>query len=294
MQKDIYKPLTINEILDLNDEEFIDNVYKRNNFTFRGRNRRFKYRTTNELIDKLSNYLDVRKDLNILSISGSGIQLFETLSESSKIPNIILAFDYSPKQVAYNYLLKVAIKTLSFEDFKAYFGLSEPKIDRILIRKKLINMIPRQFRTFLPVKHEFNKRDLLLNSVNNATFLKTKSKFGIIKENIERIKFFEYEIHHKNLRFSKIFEKGSFDRVYLSNVPDWLCWHNKDIINCKPLLGIYRDIKNIIKDEGFIVLSNLLSRASHVPAFLSKVNIIHQQKNQIYKYSWLNCKIACH
>lgn len=292
MQKNIYKPLTIGEISRESDEGFVSSVYNRINFTFRGRTRRFKYRTTNELVDDLVNYLDVHKDQNILSISGSGIQLFEILTASGKMPNIILAFDYSPKQVAYNYLLKAGIKALSFDEFRSYFGLARPTASKILIRKALINMVPEQFRKYLPKRHEFNKRDLLLNSFNKATFLKVRRKFDILKENIERIKFFEYEIHHKNLSFSELFEKNSFDIVYLSNVPDWLCWHNEDIINSEPLIDIFDDIKNIVKKDGYIVLSNLLSRKSHVPDFVAKMRILHHKKNQIYKYSWSNYKIA--
>jgi hypothetical protein len=293
MPRNFFKPLKISDILTMDDNEFIKNVSARNNFSFRGKKRRFKYRTTNELVDELIHYLDVRKKQNILSVAGSGIQLFEMLTKPNKMPRIIIAFDYSPKQIAYNYLLKAGIKNLDFKTFRAYFGISKGKINNIKIRKNIIGMVPERYRMHLPLRHKFNKRDLLLNSFNNASFFTEERKFSTLKKNIERIKFFEYEVHYKNLCLSSIFTPNSFDRVYLSNILDWLCWHNKEILGYKPLMAIYGDIKKIVRKNGFIFLSNLLTRESRVPDFLLKMKVIQRKKYRIYKYLWQNCKVAC-
>lgn len=288
MQKDLSDP---DQILKMDDSEFVDRAFKANNFTLKGGQRRFKYRTTNERVDQLINYLSVKEGQVLLSISSSGMQLFEILANKNT-PKLILAFDYSLKQVAYNYLLKNAIHQLSFKEFRLYFGIDQGRcVDRKNIRASLVKQIPRQLKEYLPRKHMFGKRALLLNKYNGLQWIHNQHDFISAKKNLNRIKFFKFEMSHRNTKLFKIFKKPFFDIVYLSNVLDWICWHNADVVDIRPLEYIYKDIASVVRKGGHIVITNLLTRKSFVPEFAKSLKIGEKQEISIYKYRWLNYKI---
>lgn len=296
MPENSNKTLSIDRIRSLSDEEFEREVLKRCDFDLHGNKRRFKYRTTNESIPLLLNIFEPAPDAAILSIAGSSVQLFEMLGRKRFVPKIILSFDYSAKQVGYAYLIKSSIKNLSYDDFRDYMGITKNAISRsrlIKIKRELQGDIPKYFKGFVPRKHAFNKRDIKLNSLNGITWIHNKVRFYEVKRNIDRIKFFQYEIHHENLSLGNIFSRQSFDQVYLSNALDWLCWHNKDIINKDPLLDIYMDVEKIIKKKGSLCLSTLLDRKSYIPDLLKQVNVVRKDLVEMYKYHWLNVKILC-
>ena len=290
------KPLSTDEIMRMNDSDFLIAIYKRNHFTLKGRKRRFKYRTTNENVRKFLAHINVKKNDIILSVSSSGVKLFEILSQNKKIPKIIIAFDYSPKQVAYNYLLKSAIQMLSYNEFIQYFWLREgdDKIKQSIIRKQVLRNMPSQVKNYLPGRHHFIKRDILLNNYNQVSWFTNEKKYNILRKQIDRIKFCEYEMSHYNLSLSNIFKPNTFDVVYLSNIFDWLCWHNDDIKNTRPLKQVYNDICKIAKKGGKIVLCNLQNRKSHVPNFLNSLQIKKNTVHKTYKYLWRNSTIICH
>lgn len=237
--------------------------------------------------------MDIHSGDAVLSVSSSGVKLFELLAQDKKIPKVIIAFDYSPKQVAYNYLLKSAIATLSYKEFTRYFRLRVGDADQSENRKNLISKIPPQVKKYLPRRHHFTKRDMLLNECNEISWFKNEKKYYILRKRVGRIKFCEYEVSHHNATLSRIFRPHSFNVVYLSNILDWLCWHNRDIQNIFPLESIYNDIRKILKKGGKIVLCNLKNRESFVPDFLNKLHIKQDITHQTYKYLWRNVTILC-
>jgi len=281
--------LKIVDILKMNDEEFINDINERSSFIFKGQKRRFKYRTTNECSKKLLNFLSIKRGDSVLAVSSSGVNLFEMLSDEKKIPKIVLGFDYSLKQVAYNLLLKSAIRLLTFKEFNNYFYLNNKNKNNI--RKKIFIQMPKSLKLVLINQHEFRKRDLFFNSYNNIKWLKEEKKFNCVKKNIEKIKFFHYEISHLNINLSHLFEKKSFNIIYLSNILDWLCWHNKDIKNYLPILNICRDANKILKRGGNISGVNLVNRGSYVVDLLNRVKVLEKENYRIFKYNWLNYKI---
>lgn len=288
MQKDLG---SADQILKMDDSEFITRAIKINNFTLKGKQRRFKYRTTNEKTDQLIDYLTIKEGQVLLAISSSGMQLFEILANKAT-PKLILGFDYSLKQVAYNYLLKNAINQLSFKDFRIYFGIDRGRcINRKKIKADLIRKVPRQFKEHLPREHAFGKRDLVLNKYNTLKWIHNSHDFILVKKNLSKIKFFKFEISHRNTNLHKIFKRKMFDRVYLSNVLDWICWHNTDVVDIKPLKYIYKDIISVVRKGGYIVITNLSTRESFVPEFTKILKIREKKMISIHKYKWLNYKI---
>ncbi len=278
----------------MSDNDFLSYIHLFNSFSFLGRKRRFKYRTTNESMKRLVSFFDLNKNSTMLAVSGSGVQLLEVLSQRYRSPKAIIGFDYSPKQVAYNYLLKAGVICLSFEQFYLYFNnCDKMKNNKIKnIRKRLLKEIPKKIKRFLPKRHCFTKRDAKLNDLNGIKWLKNKKKYNNLKKNIGKIKFCEYEISHKNKDFSSILKSGSFDIIYLSNVLDWLCWHNKDIKDCKPLVKIIKNLYKISNKRCKIIITNLASRESFVPALIKRVHVNEKDIYKIYKYKWINYKIV--
>jgi len=281
----------INSIIRSSDSEFIDHIAKLNSFSLNRRKRRFKYRTTNENVDKLAKHLSLRNDQAMLSISGSGVQLFEFLSRKS-CPRLIVAFDYSPKQIAYNFLLKNGIENFSFSQFRDYFGVSGKRLeDCKLTRVNLIKSVPREVRRNLPRNHCFGKKDIFLNRQNKITWIRDRKRYENLKRNINKIKFFSFEISHHNTNLYSIFKKPTFDVVYLSNVLDWICWHNSDVDKITPLVYICNDIAKILRKGGYIIISNLAIRSSLVPKTMENLRAIKLDEEKVYKYRWINYKM---
>ncbi|MDD5710903.1 MAG: DUF3419 family protein [Candidatus Colwellbacteria bacterium] len=288
-----YKPLDIDEIMRMSDSDFLAAVYSRNHFTLKGRKRRFKYRTTNENVTRFLNHMNVKQNDIILSVSSSGVKLFEMLSREKQTPKAIIAFDYSPKQVAYNYLLKAAIRVLPYGEFARYFGLKDNGIERAAVRTRLMLNIPPQMKNYLPRRHHFTKRDALLNEHNRISWFKNERKYNILKNRLDRIKFCEYEISHHNLALASIFKPRTFNVVYLSNVFDWLCWHNRDVKNTLPLEAICDDIYKIMKKNGKVVLCSLKTRKSLSPNFFNNLRVEQDITYRTYKYLWRSVTAAC-
>lgn len=274
----------------LSDSDFILEVAARNNYRSKGQERRFKYRTTNEDVGELKWIFGSCKGKTLLAVSSSGVFALELLAAEDP-PALILSFDYSPRQVAYNYLLKSAVRLFSYQDFRRYFFTNTAGSGNKAIRRQLVQSVPKRYVKYLQRQHAFCRRDHKLNEENSITWWNSRARYANVKRNIERIKFFEFEISHKNTRFSELFPKRSFDIIYLSNTLDWLCWHNSDIEDTLPLSMILSDIRCIVKEGGVIVLTSLLDRDSHVPALLKQMQSPEQSITRFHHYTWLNSKI---
>jgi hypothetical protein len=280
----------ISKIFKLNDEEFLSQVYRMNNFTHRGNKRKFKYRTTNEYIPNLINFINFKSWQTALFVSGSAMQIFEIMSKNN-MTGFILAFDYSPKQIAYNYLFKSAIDNLSYKQFKTYFISNNQNIENKRLRKKIISGVPRVYRQYLIKMHAFTKRARMLNRYNGITWINSAQAYNRLKININKIKFFQFEISYLNKKLSTLFTSRIFDVVYISNVFDWLCWHNKEFSDVQTLLSIYKDITEVVKKGGYITITTLSTRYSATPRLLEQLNSEDNKLTKIYKYNWLNSKI---
>ena len=236
-----------NNYLEYSDEDFVNFTYQYFGFSDKGIERRFKYRMTNRNIKKFKNFIGNIHDKKILAASGSGIPLFSLLNESNGIPKFIFGFDYSPKQVAYNYLVKNAIINLDHKEFLIFFGYDK-KDGRTrwvkLMRKKIIKKIPSILHPFIPYNHELTKRDFILKRNSECSFLDNKEDYKKIKKNIQRIKFFVFYLDPLcKESLSDIFNKDFFNFIYLSNILDWICWHNP--IQHKDIKHIFCEFKKI-------------------------------------------------
>ncbi|MEA3378350.1 MAG: hypothetical protein U9Q69_01800 [Nanoarchaeota archaeon] len=282
-----------NNYLECSDEDFVNFTHQCFGFSDEGLKRRFKYRMTNRNIIKFKSFIGNIHDKKILAASGSGIPLFSLLNENNGIPKFIFGFDYSPKQVAYNYLIKNAIINLNYEEFLIFFGYNKKgrRTKRVkLMREKIIKKIPSILYTFIPYNHELTKRDFILKRNSKCSFLHSKEDYKKIKKNIQRIKFFVFRLNpfcKKSL--SDIFNKDFFDFIYLSNVLDWICWHNN--IQRRDIKHMFYDFKKISTKNSPVIIDHLAQRKTLLPAFLDETSNLKKTSYDLYIYNWKMYKI---
>jgi len=282
-----------NNYLEYSDEDFVNLTYQCFRFSNKGLKRRFKYRMTNRNIRKLKNFIGNIHNKKILAISGSGIPLFSLLDESNGIPKFIFGFDYSPKQVAYNYLVKNAVINLDYEEFLIFFGYN--KKDRRtkwvkLMRKKIIKKIPSILHPFIPYNHELTKRDFILKKNSECSFFQNKEDYKKVKKNIQLIKFFVFNLSPFCKEFlSDIFNKDFFNFIYLSNVLDWICWHNS--VQRKDIKHLFHDFKEVSQKDSSVIIDHLTQKITLLSAVLAETNNLKKEDYNLYIYNWTMYKI---
>lgn len=271
----------------LSDEEFVNLSFHLFPITQQGLKRRFKYRMTNRDIGKLNNICGDLRGKKVLAASGSSIPLFSFLSQE-KSPDVIYGFDYSPKQIAYNYLIKYAIRDLSLEDFKDFFGYevtgARSRKNR-KVRRRLIGYIPSSLRKYITYNHELTKRDIKLKACSNCSFFSSEAEYYNIKKNINKIKFFVFNLNTSfEQKLNMLFPDKYFDYAYLSNVLDWICWHNEtgksDIDNILIML------KNIVKDDAIVTVDHLAKRETLLSDYLESSKVTKKSDYNMYTYYW--------
>jgi hypothetical protein len=248
---------------------------------------------TNRNIRKLKDFIGNIHNKRILATSGSGIPLFSLLDESNGIPKFILGFDYSPKQVAYNYLIKNAIINLEYEEFLIFFGYNKNGRRTWwakLMRRKIITKIPSILRPFVPHNHELTKRDLILKNNSECSFFSNKEDYKKVKKNIQLIKFFVFNLNpFCKESFSDIFKKESFNFIYLSNVLDWICWHNS--VQRKDIKRIFHDFKKVSEKESSVIVDHLTQRRTLLSEILIEIDKLKKEDYNLYIYNWAMYKI---
>ncbi|MFH1233859.1 MAG: hypothetical protein V1649_04410 [Patescibacteria group bacterium] len=275
------------------DEDFANLTYQCFGFSNKGLKRRFKYRMTNRNIRKLKNFVGNIHNKKILATSGSGIPIFSLLDENNGIPKFIFGFDYSPKQVAYNYLVKNAIINLDYEEFLIFFGYN--KKDRRtrwvkLMRKKIITKIPSILHPFVPYDHELTKRDFILKKNSECSFLHNKEYYKKVKKNIQLVKFFVFNLSpFCKESLSDIFNKDFFNFIYLSNVLDWICWHNS--VQREDIKRLFHNFKKVSKKNSYIIVDHLTQRITLLSAILAETNNLKKDDYNLYIYDWAMYKI---
>ena len=281
------------DYLKYSDDDFVNLTYQSFGFSNEGLKRRFKYRMTNRNVKKLKDFVGNIHHKKILAVSGSGIPLFSLLDESNGIPRFIFGFDYSPKQVAYNYLVKNAIINLDYEEFLIFFGYN--KKDRRtrwvkLTRRKIITKIPNILRPFIPYDHELTKRDFILKKNSECSFFQNKKNYKKVKKNIQLIKFFVFNLNpFCKEPLSDIFNKNFFNFIYLSNVLDWICWHNS--VQHKDIKHLFNDFKKISEKDSSVIIDHLIQRITLLSAILAKTNNLRKLSYNLYIYKWAMYKI---
>lgn len=275
------------------DEDFVNIAYQNFGFSDNGLKRRFKYRMTNRNIRKLKDFIGNIHNKKILATSGSGIPLFSLLDESNGIPKFILGFDYSPKQVAYNYFVKNAIISLEYEEFLIFFGYNK-KEGRTKwaksMRKKIITKIPSILHPFIPYDHELTKRDFILKKNSECSFFQNKEDYKKVKKNIQLIKFFVFNLNpFCKESLSNIFKQDFFNFIYLSNVLDWICWHN--LVQREDIKQLFRDFKKVSEKSSPIIIDHLAQRITLLSAILAETNNLKKEDYSLYIYNWTMYKI---
>ncbi|MDD4476610.1 MAG: hypothetical protein PHY40_00430 [Patescibacteria group bacterium] len=282
-----------NDYLEYSDEDFINLTHQCFGFSNKGLKRRFKYRMTNRNIRRLKDFIGDMHNKRILATSGSGIPLFSLLNESNGIPKFILGFDYSPKQVAYNYLVKNSIINLEYEEFLIFFGYNKNGIRTEwvkLMRRKIITKIPNILRPFVPRNHELTKRDLILKNNSECSFFSDKENYKKVKKNIQLIKFFIFNLNpFCKESLSDIFKKESFNFIYLSNVLDWICWHNS--VQHKDIKRLFHDLKKVSEKGSSVIVDHLTQRRTLLSEILTKTDKLKKEDYSLYIYNWAMYKI---
>lgn len=285
--------MKVDDILAYSDEYFVNLAYKYFGFSDKGLKRRFKYRMTNRNIIEFKNFIGNIEGKRILAASGSAIPLFSLLDESNGVPKFIVGFDYSPKQVAYNYLVKNAIINLDHKGFLTFFGYNQKgKRTKMvkLMRKKIIKDIPSILHPFVPADHELTRRDFILKRNAYCSFFDNKEDYNKIKKNIHLIKFFVFYLDplcKKSLLC--IFNKDFFNFIYLSNILDWVCWHNS--VQDKNIKSIFSMLSKISSKNSIITIDHLTQRVTLLSAFLKKVSYVKKISYNLYIYHWDMYKI---
>lgn len=270
------------------DQEFIDFSLSKIPMTTQGLERNMKYRMDNIDFKEFHLFAGNLSDKKVLSNACASFLLFDLYSKGNG-PEEIYAFDYNPKQTAYNYLVKLGFENLSFDEFVDFLGLeTKSKVrsrENKRIRKELVSLMPKQLRQFLPRNHELTKRDLVLYDATNAKL--TRKKFENIKPNAYKVRFFVYNLNPLiGQKFSDIFPEDYFDFIYTSNVLDWICWHNNmDYVNIEK---IFANLTSVLKIGGDIVVDHLVSRETILPNYIErkKDHIVEQRDYNAYKYWW--------
>lgn len=282
------------KISELSDQDFFQLALEKFKISEQGKRRRFKYRISNIDITRFHETCGNLKSKKILSVSGSAMQLFNLLSDEKQMPEYIYGFDYSPKQVAYNYLLKYAIKYLSFAEFCDFFGICRKNIKRTRKNRErrlmLIKKIPPDLREYLSYNHEITKRDLLLKSVIDIPFLEERNRYEVVRKNVDRTKFFIYNLNTSlSVKLEVLFPSAFFNFIYLSNALDWIYWHNQE-----GTFSVNEIIDNIAKVSHFqsvLLIDHLASRKTKLVDYLKKREIIGKVDYRAYKYCWRMYKL---
>ena len=158
------------------------------------------------------------------------------------------------------------------------------------MRKKIIKKIPIILHPFIPYNHELTKRDFILKRNSKCSFLHNKEEYKKIKKNIQRIKFFVFYLNpfcEKSL--PDIFNKDFFNFIYLSNVLDWICWHNP--VQHKDIKHIFCDFKKVSIKDSSVIIDHLAQRKTLLPAFLDKADNLKRTDYDLYIYNWEMYKI---
>lgn len=282
-----------NDYLEYSDEDFVNFTHQCFGFSNKGLKRRFKYRMTNRNIRRLKDFIGNIHNKRILATSGSGIPLFSLLNKSNGIPKFILGFDYSPKQVAYNYFVKNAIINLKYDEFLIFFGYNKNsrRIGWVkLMRKKIITKIPSILRPFVPRNHELTKRDLILKNNSECSFFSDKEDYKKVKKNIQLIKFFIFNLNpFCKESLSDIFKKESFNFIYLSNVLDWICWHNS--VQYKDIKRLFHNFKEVSEKGSSVIVDHLTQRRTLLSEILTETDKFKKEDYSLYIYNWAMYKI---
>lgn len=104
-----------------------------------------RYAETNEDLKLVATLLDVKEGNNIIGIAGSGDALFTALAEN---PSTITGIDLNRYQVAYCELRKSAFRTLTGDEYCAFFGFEECG-ERDEILQILLRDIPQAYHRLI-------------------------------------------------------------------------------------------------------------------------------------------------
>lgn len=276
----------------ISDQEFTSLALEKFPPTQQGLARKFKYRMTNRDIEKLHQFCGNFDGKTILAASGSSIPLLSFLSVSNP-PRMIFGFDYSPKQIAYNFFLKYAIQELSFLDFRDFLGLTgkhSRSSQNKAIRRRILKKIPRQLRKYLTYNHELTRRDMKLSGYSHCRFLFEESRFNCVKRNIGRIKFFVFNLNTSfGQELNMLFPDHYFEMVYFSNVLDWICWHNT--VSDVDIDSIMNMVRKVLEKDSRLIIDHLAKRKTLLPDYLKHKRVVEKSDYEMYTYYWEMYKI---
>ena len=125
---------------------------------------------------------------------------------------------------------------------------------------------------------------------SECSFFNNKKNYKKIKKNIQLIKFFVFYLNpfcKKSL--SDIFNKDFFSFIYLSNVLDWICWHNT--VQHEDIKRIFYEFKKVSVKNSSVIVDHLAQRKTSLPEFLNKTNNLKKASYDLYIYNWEMYKI---
>lgn len=255
--------------------------------TFQGLSRPFKYRMTNRDIGELLTFCGELEGRSVLAVTGSSLPLMSFLSLPGA-PRKLHGFDYSPKQVAYNYLVKAAIKAMSLAEFRDFFGYDrrQPRTDECkATRRALLTEVPEPLRRYVPRQHELTCRDIRLKDCANCLFISDEQSYSRVKANIDRAHFFVFDLNGGLwYDLASMFSDGYFQFVYLSNVLDWICWHRS--VSSSDIEGVLAMIGRVTVPGSPCVIDHLAERPTILSRYLQESGAVQTGSYRMYKYIW--------
>lgn len=282
----------------LSDNNFVETCFAPFGFTAEGLSRRFKYRMTNRDLRVFRSVIGDVRDRRILAVSGSAIPLLTLLDTQRGPPRSVFAFDYSPRQTAFNYLLKYSVQRLTHKQWSRFFGLQSddqsPLTNRVPLRKDLICHIPRRLRPFLPRRHELTQRDRhFLLPASGVQGVITTSQYRTLQQSVPRLKFFVFNLNPAaRQKLSSVFSSDAFDFLYLSNVMDWICWHG--VRTHQGLRAVIQTLRDVAHPNAIVVFDHLVSRETVLTHALARLDYDTVREYRLHTYVWRVYRLPLH
>lgn len=267
---------------------FLNDTLSAFGVTKEGAHRRFKYRMTNSNIPIVRSLMGDLSGKSILAVSGSSVNLFSMLDGGIGTPKRVVGFDMSPKQIAYNCLVRGAFRDLSWKEFLNYFGYtsrSSRSYDDTKVRAKLVSTVHPTLRSYLPYRHSLTVRDKKIATLVGCSFVSNEQAFMRIKQNVNLVRFFIFNLNPllpQNL--AEVFPHRLFNYLYLSNVLDWLCWHYP--MSARLLHSTFVGLSRVCAPSTQVLTEHLVTRPTILDGWLKRVAGVRSQDYHIYRYAW--------
>ena len=169
-----------------------------------------------------------------------------------------------------------------------YTATSEEFDEKAVDEKKNFIGESKEYKVYLFYKPDI---EYLKNTALTLDKAKALGKYTNKKRLVfALIKFFVFYLNpFYKKSISNVFGKDFFDFIYLSNILDWICWHNS--VQHKDIKHIFREFKKVSVKNSPVIIDHLSQRKTLLPVFLNKTNNFKKASYDLYVYNWEMYKI---